>query len=402
MFIREMPRFLVLLLSVWMGARATKAPSPPERLRVPAESGSVDAQNLGRLALVVKPVELNRSFLGYLRSKSEGAEKYATVGMKRTTESCALFLMSGGYGGFIFLPVYPFVGMVGAGVGAVTGAIATPFSETVTASERSIREALYASSVQEAFRREVERAARSYGRDLAIVEQKTAEEFQRTGDYRVLGEIGVDQVMEVAVQLVGISGRQFTMVADASIVDARDKRIVRSVSASLDLGDFSVPEWGADEGRRFAEALKTGIEILARYLHDKVFYSVYPYGALGAIHPRDGETLPDQKPVLRWETFPRPLDTRYEIGEVSRARQIRYDLLMAKATAGQLLQVVYRKDGLPEPIHRPDIELERGATYWWAVRARFVLDGIERMTDWSPLADRPGPTLFAHRFQIAP
>lgn len=390
-----------MLLSVWLGACATKAPLPPERLRVPAESGSVSAMNFGRLALVVKPVELNRSFLGYLRSKSEGAEQYATEGMLGTTELCVRVLMSS-YGGIFFLPICPFVGMVGAGVGAVTGTIGTPSEEAVTASERSIHGALYASSVQDALRREVERAARSHGRGFAIVEQKTAGEFERTGDYRVLGEIGVDQVMEVAVQLVGISGRQFTMVADASIVDTRDRRVIRSVSASLDFGDFSVPEWGADEGRRFDEALKTGIEILGRYLYDKVFYSIYPYGALGAIHPRDGETLSDQKPVLRREVFPRPLDTRYDIGEVSRARQIRYDLLMAKATAGQLLQVVYRKESLPEPTHQPDIELERGATYWWAARARFVLDGVERMTEWSPLADRSGPTLFAHRFQIAP
>ena len=44
---------------------------------------------------------------------------------------------------------------------------------------------------------------------------------------------------------------------------------------------------------------------------------------------------------------------------------------------------VYTRNGLSSPVHRIEDPLESRGLYCWTVRARFMVDGHPRITEWS-------------------
>ncbi len=74
------------------------------------------------------------------------------------------------------------------------------------------------------------------------------------------------------------------------------------------------------------------------------------------------------RPVLRWEALPVP-----------EARDVVYDLRVR----GPDGFAVESRDALSVPEHVLGRDLEPGAEYRWTVRARFVLDGRPRSTNWT-------------------
>jgi hypothetical protein len=78
-------------------------------------------------------------------------------------------------------------------------------------------------------------------------------------------------------------------------------------------------------------------------------------------------------------------------------QDLRYDFRMFGATG-----VVYERLGLAEPLHTLEERLPSCAEYRWTVRARFVLDGRQRATEWTGgyvdpmwLRGRPGKPAMA-------
>lgn len=95
-------------------------------------------------------------------------------------------------------------------------------------------------------------------------------------------------------------------------------------------------------------------------------------------HPRVGSL----RPTLEWEAFPRDEDTKNEdAGTLSRIRDVRYDVRVRRAE--HPVDLVYARDGLPEPRHTLETSLAPDTRYRWRVRARFELDGRTRVTPWS-------------------
>ena len=100
-------------------------------------------------------------------------------------------------------------------------------------------------------------------------------------------------------------------------------------------------------------------------------------------------------PTLRWESFPRPADLRGDNdGWVGRTRTITYDLRIWRSERGMSEKsrfpgdLVYSRNGLPEPAHRVEWPLTRDTQYVWSIRARFELDGNLRVTEWGMLKPR--------------
>ncbi|MGH7148015.1 MAG: hypothetical protein ACREIJ_08980 [Nitrospiraceae bacterium] len=124
--------------------------------------------------------------------------------------------------------------------------------------------------------------------------------------------------------------------------------------------------------------------------------------------PLDTTRMESLRPMLRWESFPRPADNR-ELGAGSNSRitSTSYDLKIWKTGEGYQTvrsgvfgansysawrheardrdpgDLVYAREGLPNPFHLVDTLLEPGTQYYWSVRARFQLDGRDRATEWS-------------------
>lgn len=183
--------------------------------------------------------------------------------------------------------------------------------------------------------------------------------------------------------------------------------------------------------QRLPEALREGYRALAADIIDRVFLlyplpdrdahakrGVYARGLLPeAPRPRRTWTswlpLPKARwryidtaqPQFAWEAFPRERDRARAPEAMSRVTDVRYDLVVSRVQDNAPAEVVLRREGLAEPRFLAPVPLAAGARYLWSVRARFTLDGRERVTEWSDTA--PGgfpaqvaPTRSSYRFRV--
>jgi hypothetical protein len=96
-------------------------------------------------------------------------------------------------------------------------------------------------------------------------------------------------------------------------------------------------------------------------------------------------------PTLKWEAFPRAHDLPSDKETRSRISDVSYDLKLYDSFVGRFMsgrmvypaQEIYSRSGLTVPSHRVEANLRSCAVYFWTVRARFKLDGIPRVTEWS-------------------
>ena len=68
---------------------------------------------------------------------------------------------------------------------------------------------------------------------------------------------------------------------------------------------------------------------------------------------------------------------------MGRVKNVCYDLILALERNSVPYEVVYRREGLPTPEHKVEIKLRSKTCYFWTVRARFEMDGRQRVTEWS-------------------
>lgn len=95
-------------------------------------------------------------------------------------------------------------------------------------------------------------------------------------------------------------------------------------------------------------------------------------------------------PVLVWEPFP---GTHQDFGLTSerpfidvdpaRVRNLRYELRIWRAVNGYPGRLVYEARDLRQAQHQVRQTLQRKTHYFWSVRARFRVDGMTRVTEWS-------------------
>lgn len=126
-----------------------------------------------------------------------------------------------------------------------------------------------------------------------------------------------------------------------------------------------------------------------------------PYGnnGLGAIDPpqifdywRNNDDIGRKDdvasltPTLVWESFPQQDDAVQSAALAGhRVEDVTYELRLRRAGAGRSWSgpLVYERRGLMEPRHTVEVPLEPSQSYRWSVRARFRLDGRERVNQWS-------------------
>ena len=93
------------------------------------------------------------------------------------------------------------------------------------------------------------------------------------------------------------------------------------------------------------------------------------------------------QPFLRWETFP-PEGMWSDAAGINNIKDITYDLNMWLSEDDYPSSLVYSKRGLPGPQHKMEEPLLPCARYFWTVRARFLVDGKERVSEWG-ISARP-------------
>ncbi len=134
-----------------------------------------------------------------------------------------------------------------------------------------------------------------------------------------------------------------------------------------------------------------------------------PVAGLRPLYPEVGRNLPQVdflQPMLRWEAFPRPADLEGDRdGWLSRIRDVTYDLRIWKVGRVSFLwyypgELIYSRNALPVPTHRIETRLEPTTSYLWSVRARFDLDGQQRVTEWGVLLESRGQKFDPRTAQI--
>ena len=106
------------------------------------------------------------------------------------------------------------------------------------------------------------------------------------------------------------------------------------------------------------------------------------------------------QPTFRWEFFHWPQD--YEAnkeGVLKGIRNVTYELKIWRIVDEYPVELIYARQGLPEPFHKIEEPLEPSTKYFWTIRARFELDGRPRVTGWGYWGVNPLP---AYRIKQVP
>ena len=393
---------------------------------------------LGRVAVVAGVQQPEVKFEGFARSKGEGAAK----GAWDTFSSCAGAFGQGGCSGdFCGAALIVWLGVCGVSgvVGGVVGAAEAPSAEAVQSAQANMSAALKVTTIQESLRDQIASAAIANGTSMVSVSPQQARDAVQTRDYRCLASEGVDTVLEATLTKAGTQGNginkpvQVYMEAYIRLIRTADNNEVFSFDYTYRGERLKLSEWSANQGQLLLRSFNTGYERLGSHIYDSVFllYTFpdrWPHSAggllcssfgLAPISPATrGQLTGDQiigssfewttvgtlQPTLRWQSFPRESDVRLLPEEMGRVKNIRYDLIIARERNLEPAEVVYRRDGLPDCVHKVEMPLSYGTCYFWTVRARFELDGRQRVTEWGSThyyvwGQFTAPTSYSYRFK---
>lgn len=409
-------------------------PVRPEHLAEP------DRTSLGHVAVVAARFTPDYQFEALSTGKGDAAAK----GAGRGALSCGEFLRgSGGTGigavavGLLFLVCLP----VGATVGAIYGASHAASAEQVKETKAVAQRGIAALKLQD----EAVDAALRYGRNVGLeigrlpqtMGPATPDEVPSYAETKGT----VDSVIEISVLHANAftsGGRELRvslgLQARVRVLSARDGKVIDILNMKYISEARAIDEWLAADGQAIKTEFDRGSASIAEQAIDEIMLIYHPKTvpqqvesretervpsyALRAIEPRirnkfylstarityghlERYPLSELQPTFRWEPWPRGFDIVPGNGP-RQARQVRYDLRIFGAT-GILYEprglvepvhwldatgiIIYERRGLVEAVHRLEQPLEPCRTYRWTVRARFVLNGAPRATEWTGAYD---------------
>jgi hypothetical protein len=403
---------------------------------MPPATGAPAVSNLGKVAVVAAGGEPEVDFEGFSRGKGEGA----VAGAGKAFTSCAGSLRGGCSGDFCGVAIIVWLGVCGvaSAVGGVVGAVTAPGSAEAKSAQAVMSATVDLGPVQDSLRDSV--VAAGLAKNIFIVPDSSdaARLAARTRDYRPLAGVGVDTVLEVGLSKVGTTGDGIdpplllTMQAHARLVRTMDNQELASGDYVHAGNRLHLSEWSSNRAERLAAALRSGYEALGAQIYES-FFLLYSFpdrspnfsGFLSAsfglapIYPQtrgqlSGDNLLGNtfewvsvdglNPLMEWQAFPRPGDIRVAPEEMQRIKNIRYDLVIARENNHVPGEVVYRREGLTSSKHRVEVSLDSGTRYFWTVRARFELDGRERVSEWSTTSFQSigrltAPSMASYRFR---
>lgn len=360
--------------------------------------------SLGAIAVVAGAEQPEASFRGFPPGKGEGA----AIGAAYMFLQCNATLPPSCGGGEMcaaVLIVWWGVCGVGMAAGAVAGAAASPSAWTVRESENAMSRKLQISAMQEALREQV------------------------VGAFSARGRIPVELASADTLAVVSLS--RVRLNADHQLyMHATVRLLRRSDWAELSSTEYvytgprhTLEAWSENDGARLLAALKEGYESLGAHIHDSVFL-LYPFPdrewqpssifrAAYGLAPLDPALIgrfltisqvKSLQPTLRWQAYPRAQDLAAAPQDMARMRNVRYDLVIARNQNLAPAEIVYRREALSRPEHTLEALLAAGTEYYWTVRARFELDGRERVTSWGYTEHEHRerwtvPSSFSYRFR---
>ena len=267
--------FLCLTLFIWQSGCAHQPPLLSEEVR--AQLGTIGVVS----ARFVPEVELETPAKGSLGGAGKGAAKVVAEGF-----SAAGQVGGGGCSGYgcagpllLALAIIATSTTVGALAGGVYGAVAALDVETVEEAEAALTHVLGNLSMQEALRDHVLEEARKHTEySFVLLKDQGPTTGDETINYRTLATQGINTVLELRMESIGLDGEWGVDPPLAILMDVRT-RLIRLEDGAL-LYDHTFPyrsgvhlftEWAAHDGQLFREGLDSGYQTLAREIVEELF-----------------------------------------------------------------------------------------------------------------------------------
>jgi hypothetical protein len=414
--LRLLQRWLVTVAFALQASCATDGGVPS------ALPASVDS--LGRVGLVTGRGEPTYEFDAFVESKPEGAAAGALGGA-----GICLNALKGGDASGLSVALMMVCLPIAALVGAVSGASDAAPADTVDAARAKAQDEFATMQLNQVALREGLDYAHAVGWQLQPLDRAAGPAgIGDDADYTGLAD-KVDTVIEINVGRVDAvtSGTRgvpvaFTIRASTRVLDTHGGRVLDSHYEIYTTPERAADQWLADGGKALNDALQAGVrDIVVRALgtiQDEImiyrpsaptkvgyFDGLVPGYALGIVDPPirarlkltgglfapknycdPGEVtygwleryrLDSLQPTFRWEPLPREFDLTPGSGP-GQAQDLRYDLRIFDAGG-----MAYERLSLPGPSHTVEVPLAPCREFRWTVRARFMLDGASRVTEWT-------------------
>ncbi len=352
------------------------------------------------------------SFDTFAKGRGTGAGKGAAGGAAIGAYGGLEASVRAGPVGILLLPfIVGGAAVIGGAVGTVAGTISAVPADRAQEVEAAIKNALRELNVQQTLGSYIveygrERTERRFelieGLGPASVEEKPA--------FEALKAKGVDSAFEVRVEKVGFEGGKgddptitFVMAVKVSLFLLGNGEEIFSRTFRYESRPRKFSSWAEDGYRLVRDEFEGCYKDLAGRIVEEVFLVAdFPMSRMSSYHfcmlkPVSPEyeygffkkagvfaSVDSLKPTLEWESFPRALDREDDKEEgLSRVSSVTYDLRIWKVKNDSVQEMVYERNALPQPSHLLEEPLEPATQYIWSVRARFLLDGHQRVTRWS-------------------
>lgn len=396
-----MTTILLVIAAVLQSGCVGRTPRPEPVVEVPEVPQTQFQSALGRTAVVVRVELPELEFMEFARDKKLAASVASNNATRR--------LGGGGCSGIDIGSCILAQAVIGAAVGLIAAPIAAASaekgSEVAMKSEASVAPVFGANVMQYALRDAITAAAQSDGVKLDTVSPVIVNDGEAESDYRALATKGLNSVLEVTLNQVFLEpavDRGGKLNLDPVLpLDMRvNVRLVKVSDNSLLFSDvlayhgkrYQYTKWAANHGEQLVIGLNKGYESLGRDISERIFL-LHPFAdrvgkgesgncGLGALGPK-ANMAEDLSPLLSWQSFPRESDISADTQNMKQVKNVRYELVVGSGDNGETPDMFYRVKDLSETSHKLPMKLSPNTRYFWSVRARFELNGRQRVTDWA-------------------
>ena len=228
------------------------------------------------------------------------------------------------------------------------------------------------------------------------------------------GSEGFDSVLQVEIAQFGFAARNagrdigLYMVAEARLLDAGNRQPIALRGLAYVSPWHAADHWTKADGALTRTELERAQRALAERVVEHMFLDtpwpsqpgamptgqvcgVLPIASPGAVAvmipgPQVPVKVDGTTPLLAWSA-PLAPTTAAESSAAAAADDLRYDLRIFEEYDWGAGDLVYERAGLRGNEHRVESELKPATSYFWAVRARYTVDGHPRATRWSATAE---------------
>ena len=380
-------------------------------------------QQLGKIGVMVKSTEEQQMFgtpgTGRLSNIGRGAGLGLAMGAGVGAQG-----VQGGPLVVITLPAFTALGLLG---GTIYGAVASESWQEADSASRTIVAEL---NLNRALPEHLVAFSRAHRYEIAHLRTGPPEAPQEQARYDSARRDGIDTVLEIQDLTVDLIPAEYMVNPHRALILSARIQLIRTADATV-LDDRVVTdkfgpalllnEWTADHAVRFRQEVQQASDRLAEQIVTD-YFMVYPFyervtsGFFLAVHlkglrpfyPREepgltpGQRISEEdlrakysrseflnlgsmpipnefrivaqradalQPTMSWEPFSGPRVT-YEL-KIWQSGRLGPDAL------------VYHRRNLEQASHQPETALEPSSLYYWSVRAHFVEQGKDRITEWS-------------------